>query len=923
MNNQDNADLGGLIEKLRKYLSRGIDGQEAAFAADMKLYSDISADANQRLRECFELSSKGRYANAIALADRDPNLLERCSILSFPGCDALRDASVVAGIPEPEMLNRILVDALDETYRKGSTVQSELAQLRRLTLARAPIPSRLAVMRRIHVKDPNHPFLEEDIRQFELTWFRRAPAFCREWADAGHGEVIEEAITDLTTSGYLETPPASLLETLQQYLARAQQFRLPALAEEIREAFDSRDQLRLIDCVEKWFRACADCGADCDDPQYPISAALLAVRRHKEVEKQRKEAQAAARRLETLLQTPKCQRTDLERGYAIATGSGPLAPELEQKYQQRIQQFERAALARKAGIVSALALTALGILVVAINWIQSNRHASQVVAFTAELRQKMDAGDFAGVLERISAKPDFSSEPSVRDLASAATAGTSRSRIIQEIRNAPLESDVTELETRAQQFAVSEDDRQQIQLAAADWRERRRTRQEELKQQFQESRRKLADELQKTNDWEKELWNPEFLEERLAHFDSMLAQIKSILTFPEIADGVSLKSEQERLTALRDLYSAATRMQKLITSAVSVPLSRSSLKQLAEDLQKAHNRRLMGTDSTSWEAVLELSNQLQSRNLRPEELSKWTKTPLNSVLDRARLELDRRTRRSSGSGGTDALKERLSRPDILGLYAVKAGEYSSSFYVREEPAKSDTPVSFNAVISKAGTILAMSLPIKEVEPAPQSRIAQQLISRLMNANEESWYADMTAVYEAFRSSPEGETVDPILRLELLEYSLSLCSSYSSGYSQIFDQTPEVSEILKKSRELTGSWMQPQLEESLRTKRAEAAKLCKSAPAIMTTQQQRAATIDQDNLRKAETCIVFAGLIDASASRLTVKRFSVVQAGGSGELFVIADGIWQAVGTCDAEGRYAVKDSAIKWIGYPVIQVTAF
>ena len=204
-------------------------------------------------RECFLLSQRGQYSNAVMLSEREPNLLDHCTQLEIPERDMLASVAQVLNVRQPALIDRDLFAALQECYDKGSSSATNIKLLHKLTLARAPLPTRLAVMRRLSIQNPNHPFLDSDIRAFEKAWFKRANEFAQAFVKPGQPEVIQEIIHDLEEGGYLETPPNTLIPQLENQLARARLTLLPILADQIRTAFRERSYVsvrQLAECLE-------------------------------------------------------------------------------------------------------------------------------------------------------------------------------------------------------------------------------------------------------------------------------------------------------------------------------------------------------------------------------------------------------------------------------------------------------------------------------------------------------------------------------------------------------------------------------------------------------------------------------------------------------------------------------------------------
>ena len=262
------------LERLRKSL------QAQKLAADGELpellaeFGRRSEAVNARLRECFYLIKGGRYFNAVALAEREPNLLELCALLEIPERDLLASVAQVREAQAPTLVNRDLVTVLQEAYQKKEAANDDLRALHRLTLARAPLPIRLGVMRRVLAHIPNHPFLASDIRAFEKIWFGQAIQFTQPFVKQCRPEVVQEVLEDLRQGGFIEKPPVTLISHLEAQLAKARVAQLSHLAAEIRRAFAERSLGTLTHLAERWRSSVAHGSLLNAEAQFGVSEAL-------------------------------------------------------------------------------------------------------------------------------------------------------------------------------------------------------------------------------------------------------------------------------------------------------------------------------------------------------------------------------------------------------------------------------------------------------------------------------------------------------------------------------------------------------------------------------------------------------------------------------------------------------------------------
>ena len=177
---------------------------------------------------------------------------------------------------------------------------------------RAPLPTRLAVMRRLLADQPNHPFLDGDIREFKRAWFARAVGFANGFVDSGRPEIIAEIISDLEESGYYESPPSGLLPALRETLNRAQTAQLAPLAEEIRRQFQQRSAAALGPLLDRWRQLAAAMNAPPETAdKYEVSPAIAWLSQLSQDAVQAEKCQAAKGLLQQILEQSSPPRQQL------------------------------------------------------------------------------------------------------------------------------------------------------------------------------------------------------------------------------------------------------------------------------------------------------------------------------------------------------------------------------------------------------------------------------------------------------------------------------------------------------------------------------------------------------------------------------------------------------------------------------------
>jgi hypothetical protein len=337
----DEVDPREFLEQLRQSLQIENPQSESELPGLLARYGQLCDAANRRLRDCHALIHRGHYADAIAQADREPNLLDFCSLLLIPECESLESFARLLGVKAPSLINRDLVAGLQDAYQQGSTAAENLTLLHRLNLARAPLPSRLAVMRTLLKKNPNHPHLESDIRTFERAWFKQVVNFVQPFIKDAKPELIKEVMRELEAGAYLEPVPAALIAGLKGQLAKAQAAQLPVLAAEIRRAFTQKSLLSLVQLGERWENIVARTGPPPVEVSFGVAEALEWSRTALTLELRKQEKDEASANLTRSIGSPSVSRVELETAYRDAKSIGAVDEVLERQFRSRLASIDR------------------------------------------------------------------------------------------------------------------------------------------------------------------------------------------------------------------------------------------------------------------------------------------------------------------------------------------------------------------------------------------------------------------------------------------------------------------------------------------------------------------------------------------------------------------------------------------------------
>jgi hypothetical protein len=947
--------IQAFVDQLRSLLQAPDPAQTAELVVALATFGGYCEETNRRLRECLALISKGQYANAVELAEREPNLIDRCSLLDIPERDMLPTVARSVSAPTPAVIGRELVEALQEAYQKGSTAAGNRRLLHKLALGRAPLPARLAVMRRLAIQDPNHPFLDSDIRNFERAWFKQALAVAQRAAGQGDAALVEELVDDLQNGGYLETPPAALMTSLQKALWKARTAMLPALAESIHSAFRDNAFAKLKELAAQW-NIFAE-GIPDAATRFQVADALEWFWQETDRQKHAAERDVARTRLSGLMESPDVTQPALESAYQAAVVLGALDAGLETAFRSRVRQIERrrlAILAGKAALV--LVLVSLPVIVLIVWAMNSAAHKRDVAALTTELRQviqpdqpmniwNVKAQDLQQALKTVTnSRPAVANDEQVLTLRKIAEAEIDRreqlDRALAAIHDCPLGKDVGPLVAAARQHQKTEDDESRIVNAETEWKER-------SAQQIAAFNKRAGDLLARSNEV------ADSARRAQAASDDQLPALRRDLQSLQ-ADARRMDHDDPRLQTISDNLGSMDNWKKFAVpvhdferSMRGVKVSPEALQRIASHLTETiakhcpnraaqANAELAPDSVDMWNRLCDLVTTLNQKGSAAGSLdwsklaTDWKEAPFAALLDLKRQHVEMLRQRNPDSQGTSSamLRNFVNQRGIAKVWMLqnKDATPETRYYFSSEPAvNKQSRYKTTALVALNGVTREVNLEQKKYKKpvlSPQSVIAKAALDIWKPGNQASWNRSLAEVFETLCRSTTSEAMDPLIKLRLVHDFLLLASESSLGFRRKLEGLPACKK-LTANEVLTltaGNWLDPREDDRLKSQRASAAELATEAPDLLALladadefDRQQAELVRKDNL-------TWIGWLAPGEQRpVAVVPFADRGPLRPGKIYVVVNAKFIAIGS--VVGDKEVLDSvAVEYLGYPALTV---
>lgn len=321
-------------------------------------YVECVEAVNKRLRHCDELMRKGLRSEAIQACEVQPLLLDLVTELDLPEAEEWSDEVRRHGLsPAPRLLTNIAAE-LNRAYADCQSLDELLRAHRLLSLARAPLKDRLAVLRRLAAKDDQSPAWREDVKSYEagrLTEIQVDLVRVQQREDVQAACEIDD---ELRGAGWTLAVPRALADAAhalrETLVAKGARKRLERVAVELDQAFAAYDLESASRLREEWLESARLAKLEPDDAlSLQVSAALDWL---DECDRRKENEQQVALLRVELEQALEDESASLEevasRMHVLERYDQEIPERLRRRYHQRRELFERGASRRTRGLVA-------------------------------------------------------------------------------------------------------------------------------------------------------------------------------------------------------------------------------------------------------------------------------------------------------------------------------------------------------------------------------------------------------------------------------------------------------------------------------------------------------------------------------------------------------------------------------------------
>lgn len=364
------SEIHELLESVRVTLASSMNPNREELD---RLHGELDAEirsANKRLRECDALLAEGHRSEAIQLAEQEPNLLEVVSILDFPELVEWNDFVAELGLTVTPDLQIDIATDINGAYSEDEPLERLLRKFRVLSLSRAPLRSRIDILRQIAKRDPGTSYWKDDLRSYEEVRIRQIADEARAAITKRDFHGIRAISEELHKKSWYAKPDRRVIEKIDGAMVEIKKLdavrQLQRLTSELKAATESDDADAARSLEEKWHKLAGHCDQNSDMFQEVADDAEELFKWIREADSQAEEDAlhaAEVKRLSKVLRSERSSLEDIYRHYdAVAEFPQGIPDAVQERYDARIAEIEKQQKVKKMAVIGGVTVAVLAVL---------------------------------------------------------------------------------------------------------------------------------------------------------------------------------------------------------------------------------------------------------------------------------------------------------------------------------------------------------------------------------------------------------------------------------------------------------------------------------------------------------------------------------------------------------------------------------
>ena len=350
------SDIHELIESIRVTLTSSLNHKREDLTELHDQLDGYIRSANKRLRECDGLLANGHRSEAIQLAEQEPNLLELVGILDLPEIVEWNDFVAEHGIKVAPDLQIDIATDLNHAYSDDTPLERYLNRLRVYSIGRAPLRTRIDILRKIAKIDIESPHWQDDLKSYEKLRIRQMQDEYRTAKEKHNYTKLKELHREIIEKKWSVKPKKQLVDKIQASLKVAQQgeslIQLQSIYQGLRAAMDNDDIESAEQMAVEWNETMERCDHESDGFRqlYQQAAPVMKwIEKHYHAQEHEDEQKQKVDKLKRIIRSPRATVEVLETRFQDLVDDGvPIPESIEEKYHEKIAELtKQASLQRK------------------------------------------------------------------------------------------------------------------------------------------------------------------------------------------------------------------------------------------------------------------------------------------------------------------------------------------------------------------------------------------------------------------------------------------------------------------------------------------------------------------------------------------------------------------------------------------------
>ena len=465
-----------LVDTIRSTVQHNIQDRDQIIDLSAE-YAEECADLNARMRQVAELLKAGLRGEAMAIADAEPQVLDRFAELDFPESGEWYGLVLEMGLEPPPPLLQDVAEEIDQAYADQGSLEKLLMRHRLLALRRAPLAIRIENLRHMLAKQPEHPLWENDLRDYENARIKEIVNEAKTAKGKGNVQALEmltEEINSDWSIGISNQLKKSISRSAQELYAEKAREQIADLNVQLNQCLAEFDVENGNRIRAEWNQQQTIANLPIDHPLTSDVAEVFAWLDDELVHAEEDmRYQAAFRNLEASLDDRLPFEQIEQRFYTVKRFQQEIPPVLETRYAEHHRlhavKGQRKFMAVVGASVIAILLVAGGIYYV----ISSIRYSAQKSDSLASIKQAVEDEDWNRAYKVYTGLPaSLAAEPAIKELGVKAETEVSNENartknlaaIMSQLSNAAMDPPPNSLIDQANEIASTDNEKQAIRI---------------------------------------------------------------------------------------------------------------------------------------------------------------------------------------------------------------------------------------------------------------------------------------------------------------------------------------------------------------------------------------------------------------------------------------------------------------------------